>query len=46
MKLKKFSQVVLELEAYGKEGLDLMIEKGWLEEIPLAADREKIIGLQ
>jgi len=37
---------MLELEVYGKEGLDLMIEKGWLEEIPLAADREKIIGLQ
>ena len=40
-----FSKTMLDLEGFGKEGLDLMIEKGWLEEIPLVADREKLIGL-
>lgn len=40
-----FSKAVTSLQAYGKEGLDLMIEKGWFEEIPLAADREKVIRL-
>jgi len=40
-----FSKAVLDLGIYGKEGLDLMIEKGWLEEIPPTADRKRIIGL-
>jgi len=40
-----FSKITLDLGGYDKEGLDLMIEKGWLEEIPLAADREEIISL-
>jgi hypothetical protein len=39
-----FSKAVLDLGVYGKEGLDLMIEKGWLEEIPPTADRKKIIA--
>lgn len=41
-----FNKSVLELGVYGKKGLDIMIEKSWLEEIPLVADREQIIGLQ
>ena len=40
-----FSKVSLDLGVYDKEGLDLMIEKGWMEEIPPTADRKKIIGL-
>lgn len=41
-----FSKVTLDLGVYDKEGFDLMVEKGWMEEIPPTADREKIIGLQ
>jgi len=41
-----FSESVLDLGIYGKKGLSIMVEKGWTEEIPLVADREKIIGLQ
>jgi len=44
--ISSFSKATLDLGVYDKEGLDLMIDKGWLEEIPLAADREEIIGLQ
>jgi len=40
-----FGKALLDLGIYGKEGLELMIEKGWLEEISSVADREKIIGL-
>ena len=40
-----FSRALIDLGVYGKEGLELLIEKGWLEEIPPVADREKIIGL-
>ena len=40
-----FSKATLDLGVYDKEGLDLMIEKGWMEEIPPTADREKIIDL-
>jgi len=43
--VSSFSKASLDLGVYDKEGLDLMIEKGWLEEIPPTADREKIIGL-
>ena len=38
-------KVLFDLGVYGKEGLDLLIEKGWMEEIPPVADRKKIIGL-
>jgi len=41
----RFSKALLDLGVYGKEGLELLIEKGWMEEIPPVADREKIIGL-
>ena len=40
-----FSKALIDLGVYGKEGLELLIEKGWLEEIPPVADLEKIIGL-
>ena len=43
--IKDFSKVVLDLGIYDKEGIDLMIEKGWLEEIPPVANREKLIGV-
>lgn len=41
-----FTKVEIDLASYGKDGLDLMIENGWMEEIPLAADRYEIIGLK
>jgi hypothetical protein len=41
-----YTKVELDLASYGKDGLDLMIENGWMEEIPLATDRNKIIGLK
>ena len=43
--LLAISKVLFDLGVYGKEGLDLLIEKGWMEEIPPVADRERIIGL-
>lgn len=35
-----FAKVELNLSSYGKDGLDLMIANGWMEEIPLAVDRK------
>ena len=43
--LALFAKAILDLQSFGKDGFDLMIEKGWMEEIPLTADRNKIIGL-
>ena len=40
-----FTKAIVDLGAYGKEGLELLIQRGWLEEIPPVADREKLIGL-
>ncbi|MDR3543726.1 MAG: DUF3231 family protein [Desulfosporosinus sp.] len=34
-----------EVQNYGKMLLDLYLEKGWMEGIPLVADRDEIIGL-
>jgi hypothetical protein len=35
-----FAKVEIDLSSYGKDGLDLMIDNGWMEEIPLAVDRK------
>jgi hypothetical protein len=43
--LAAFTEAEIELASYGKDGLDLMIAHGWMEEIPLVADRNEIIGL-
>lgn len=43
--LAAFTEAEIELAAYGKDGLDLMIAHGWMEEIPLVADRNEIVGL-
>lgn len=37
---------IWDLANYGKMLLDLYIEKGWMEGIPLVADREEIMGLR
>ena len=39
-----FAAVILNLQALGKDGLDLMITNRWMEEIPLVVDREDIIS--
>ncbi len=39
-----FGGTIASLQAYSKEALDLMINSGWLEKIPEAADRQEIIG--
>jgi hypothetical protein len=41
-----FTKTEIDLANYGKDGLDLMIENGWMEEIPLVVDREEMIGLK
>jgi hypothetical protein len=35
-----FTKVEIDLASYGKDGLDLMIDNGWMEEIPLSVDRK------
>ena len=40
-----FKKATINLQALGKNGIDLLIEKVWIEEIPLVADRDKIISL-
>ena len=37
---------IAETMAWAKDAMDLIIESGWLEKIPQAADRQQIIGLQ
>ena len=39
-----FGRTIAALQAYSKDALDLMINSGWLEKIPSAADREEILG--
>lgn len=38
-----FAGTIAAIQAYSKDALDLMINSGWLEKIPQAADRKKII---
>lgn len=38
-------ETLSEIRKYGKIGLDLSIDKGWMEEIPLVSDRKEMIGL-
>ncbi len=37
-----FARLVAELTDYVKDGLDLMIENGWLEKVPETADRKEL----
>ena len=39
-----FAGSILALQGYAKDALDLMINSGWLEKIPQAADRQEIIN--
>lgn len=38
----KYSKIMAEIGAYGQDGMNLMIEHGYMEDPPKAADREKI----
>ncbi|MDQ0252843.1 hypothetical protein J2S74_000215 [Evansella vedderi] len=38
----QFGTLTASIGKYGNDGLNMMIEKGWLEEPPTAADREKL----
>jgi hypothetical protein len=39
-----FAGTIVALQGYAKDALDLMINSGWLEKIPQAADRKEIIN--
>ncbi|MFD1361059.1 DUF3231 family protein [Lentibacillus salinarum] len=39
----KYAKFIGEIGLYANKGQDLMIEKGWFEEPPLATDREKAV---
>lgn len=38
-----FSRLISELLEYSKDGSDIMIENGWLERVPEAANRQELI---
>ena len=40
-----FSKSMLELQSFGKRGLELLIENRWMEQIPQVTDRNKIRNL-
>jgi len=44
--LTGMNQSIVESQFWGKDVLDLLIQSGWMEKIPQAADRKEIIGLQ
>lgn len=39
-----FAGTITALQAYSRDALDLMINSGWLEKVPSAADRREIIN--
>ncbi|MBW7453964.1 DUF3231 family protein [Paenibacillus sepulcri] len=41
----EYSKLLLEVLKYGKDGMDLLIERGWMEEPPHAPDRKKLAGV-
>ena len=41
----EYSKHLLEVMKFGKDGMDLLIERGWMEEPPHAPDRKKIAGI-
>jgi len=40
-----FIQAGVEVTQYAKDWLDIMLDNGWLERIPEAADRKELIGI-
>ncbi|MBT2259340.1 DUF3231 family protein [Priestia megaterium] len=38
----EFSQLIGRIGKYGKDGIRIMIEQGWMEEPPMATDRKKL----
>ncbi|AET68203.1 Protein of unknown function (DUF3231) [Desulfosporosinus orientis DSM 765] len=41
-----FVKSIYDVHSYWKDGIELLIKKGWMEEIPLAADRKEIINMK
>lgn len=41
----EYSKLLVEIMKYGKDGMDLLIEREWMEEPPHAPDRKKIAGI-
>ena len=41
----EYSKLLVEIMKYGKEGMDLLIEREWMEEPPHAPDRKKLVGV-
>ena len=39
----EYSKLLAEIMKYGKEGMDLLIEREWMEEPPHAPDRKKLV---
>jgi hypothetical protein len=40
-----YVRLIGEIAQYSSDGLDILIDKGWLERIPEAADRKKLVGV-
>lgn len=40
-----YGNLISEIAQYSKDGIDIMIENGWLEKTPEAADRKELIGV-
>ncbi|MCT8976657.1 DUF3231 family protein [Clostridium sp. CX1] len=38
-----FTRLAAEIAKYAKDGIDIMIDNEWLEEVPNAIDRKKLI---
>jgi hypothetical protein len=41
----EYTRLLTEILRYGKEGMDLMIEREWMEEPPHAPDRKALAGV-
>lgn len=44
--LTHFSRLMIEILEYSKSGVDIMIKNGWLERVPEAADRRKLVKVR
>jgi hypothetical protein len=39
------TRFIAEIALYSEDGVNIMIDKGWLERMPEAADRKELIGV-
>lgn len=44
--LTHFSRLTIEILEFSKSGVDIMIKNGWLERVPEAADRRKLVRVK